>query len=130
MDKCFCTTGCTAPCHKQSWDTETNCGIAENGSKCKGYAQQGSQFCQGHIKLMKEKEKMNNTVSKGVFWIVWGPAGRTNPKCKYAYYESAQSDAERMARVNPGSEFYVMRGESVSVATSVVTNKLVEDCPF
>ena len=41
------------------------------------------------------------------FWLVWNPAG-LNPKHKHLTAEAATTEAERLARANPGNRFYVL----------------------
>lgn len=44
------------------------------------------------------------------FWLVWNPAG-SPPRMKHATLERAESEAGRLARSNPGQEFFVLRAE-------------------
>ena len=43
-----------------------------------------------------------------MFWMVWNEQGR-NPTVKHDSKESAITEAERLARLNPGCEFHVLR---------------------
>lgn len=41
------------------------------------------------------------------FWLVWNPEGRA-PTYQHDSEESARSEAERLAKLNPGQSFYVL----------------------
>ena len=41
------------------------------------------------------------------FWLVWNPNGRA-PTQKHASADLAEKEAERLARMVPGQEFYVL----------------------
>jgi hypothetical protein len=41
------------------------------------------------------------------FWMVWNPK-RTSPTCQHKSIEAAVAEAERLARRDPGQEFYVL----------------------
>jgi hypothetical protein len=43
-----------------------------------------------------------------IFWMVWNPAGR-NPTEQHLSQSLATAEAERLARINPGEKFYVLR---------------------
>ena len=43
----------------------------------------------------------------GKFWLVWNPA-RSAPLMKHPSQESARVEAERLARINPGQQFWVL----------------------
>lgn len=47
------------------------------------------------------------TVKRAVFWCVWSPNGR-NPTVRHPSLESARGEALRLARCNPGHDFYVL----------------------
>lgn len=42
------------------------------------------------------------------FWLVWNPAGR-NPVVEHVSPESATREAERLASLNPGAQFFVLQ---------------------
>ena len=42
------------------------------------------------------------------FWVVWNPINR-NPVKRHYYLHEAKAEALRLAAVNPGQEFYVLR---------------------
>lgn len=46
----------------------------------------------------------------GKFWMVWNPA-RYAPTYKHPSKESAQAEAGRLARMNPGQHFWVMEAQ-------------------
>lgn len=46
-------------------------------------------------------------MSEHDFYVVWNPQGRT-PTYKHSTEELARTEAERLARNNPGQQFYVM----------------------
>lgn len=53
-------------------------------------------------------------MSDSAFWFVWNPAGRA-PQHQHASKHGAISEAERLARNNPGETFIVL--ESVCART-------------
>lgn len=55
------------------------------------------------------------------FWLVWSPAGSAPPRHRHETHSSAQAEAERLARANPGSPFYVLRAEACSEMPAVLT---------
>lgn len=52
------------------------------------------------------------------FWLVWNPQGR-NPTRQHEYYQQAVSEAERLARNNPGETFIVMESVCARVVDSM-----------
>lgn len=42
------------------------------------------------------------------FWLIWSPQGVTPPSRRHDTPDSAQKEAERLAREAPGKEFYVL----------------------
>lgn len=55
------------------------------------------------------------------FWLVWSPQGARPPLVRHRTYRGAVSEAERLARLNPGSEFFVVQALSVSMVAANVT---------
>lgn len=51
------------------------------------------------------------------FWMVWAPAGRA-PTYKHHSKESAVLEAQRLAKLNPNSDFYVLKAVGGAVAES------------
>jgi len=43
----------------------------------------------------------------GQFWMVWNPDGNP-PKYRHDTEAAAETEAERLARLNPGSRFFVL----------------------
>lgn len=68
------------------------------------------------------------------FWLVWSPQGKWPPRHRHASEQSATHEAERLARLHPGSVFYVVTPTRLSVAPvdGVVTLAIadVDDIPF
>lgn len=48
----------------------------------------------------------------GKFWMVWNdsPYGRV-PVCKHTTQESAKNEAERLAKLEPGTRFWVLEAQ-------------------
>lgn len=46
------------------------------------------------------------------FWMVWRE-GSSQPKYKHDTKQSAEKEAERLSRQNPGERFYVLKAKSV-----------------
>lgn len=64
------------------------------------------------------------------FYLVWNPAGRT-PQFKHESITAARIEAERLARVYPGLEFYVLEPTHRMVRADVtVTQYVTANCPF
>jgi hypothetical protein len=57
-------------------------------------------------------------------FIVWGPAGSTNPKIQYNNLASAQIAAEDITRKHPNEKFYVMEARGVAEMNDVVWKDL------
>lgn len=57
------------------------------------------------------------------FYLVWNPKGQ-NPKALHSCESSARMEAERLAKLNPSEEFYVLEAKLVSRAVTVVTTRL------
>lgn len=47
------------------------------------------------------------------FYVVWNPNGR-NPQFRHDLREEAVNEAERLACIEPGQEFFVLHAVSVS----------------
>lgn len=66
------------------------------------------------------------------FWMVWSPQGRP-PTYQHDTWESAVNEARRLARMVPGSEFYVLhsvRGFTVPIPDPQEIKIDVSDLPF
>lgn len=46
------------------------------------------------------------------FWVVWNPNGQ-NPRYRHASRLDAEQEAGRLARANPGKEFFVLAAATV-----------------
>lgn len=46
------------------------------------------------------------------FWIIWNPAGAHPPSYRHYSYQSAQSEADRLAKTYRGHTFIVLRAIS------------------
>ncbi|RQZ89923.1 hypothetical protein DF053_08750 [Burkholderia cepacia] len=47
------------------------------------------------------------------FFIIWCPTGPYPPKHRHESRDAAVQEAERLARVHPGNEFYVMQADTM-----------------
>ena len=63
------------------------------------------------------------------FWLVWNPGGQ-NPTCRHGSKESAEDEAERLARTNPTYRFYVLKADSYFKFKTVEKHDLLEEKPF
>lgn len=54
---------------------------------------------------------MSDTQEK--FWIVWSPTGVRPPLHRHPTQHAAITEAERLARSAPGSEFFVLGAEQL-----------------
>ncbi len=73
---------------------------------------------------------MMNEVRKP-FWMVWSPQGHA-PTYKHASEYAARGEAERLARVHPGSQFVVLQAMSAVECTDLrrITFENDADIPF
>lgn len=70
------------------------------------------------------------------FWMIWSPQGRA-PTYQHTSRVSADAEAERLAKANPGAEFFVLKAVSGKTANQPealdikITNKQWDDgIPF
>lgn len=68
------------------------------------------------------------------FWVVSNPEGNV-PFVRHQSRDLAQGEAERLARINPGQNFYVLASLSVSFKSDVTTThfdvmELIDEVPF
>lgn len=65
------------------------------------------------------------------FWIVWSPTGSSPPRCRHADEPSARAEATRLAKLNPGAEFFVLaaigKAQKVDVAWSAASTEVPHD---
>lgn len=61
------------------------------------------------------------------FWLVWSPQGRSP---KHETYELAKTEAARLARSNPGHQFYVMGAEHVVFTHDAISLDFDGRTPF
>ncbi|HEX6216712.1 MAG TPA: hypothetical protein VFZ38_17880 [Vicinamibacterales bacterium] len=64
------------------------------------------------------------------FWIVWCPTHGTPPRVKHPSIQTALHEAERLARMNPGSEFFVMGAEFGRQVDSMTRVTFEDQLPF
>ena len=57
------------------------------------------------------------------FWVVWNPNGNS-PVVKHWEKESADREAERLASVNPGNRFYVLKSVSAVKSRAVEIERI------
>jgi hypothetical protein len=53
------------------------------------------------------------------FWMIWSPAGRA-PMVQHDSPNKARAEAERLARANPGQQFYVLEAQGVCQLQDVI----------
>lgn len=64
------------------------------------------------------------------FWMVWNPENR-QPRVRHHLEILAVNEAERLARANPGQQFFVLRATSVSkVELPSITKRLEPEMIF
>mgnify|MGYP007007270210 CR=1 FL=1 len=59
------------------------------------------------------------------FWVVWNPNGQ-NPRYRHASRLDAEQEAGRLARANPGQEFFVL-GAATRVCKADITIQRFRD---
>lgn len=69
--------------------------------------------------------------SRRAFWLVWCPRGGS-PTRQHDSRESAKAESERLARMNRGQRFIVLRSESECVVDDVqhITHEEDDGIPF
>lgn len=60
------------------------------------------------------------------FFLVWSPTGPTPPKHRHSTRETAKAEAERLARLNRGAEFFVLVATDRLVVDDVKHDELVD----
>lgn len=64
------------------------------------------------------------------FWMVWCPS-KKEPTKRHNSYSHAKSEAERLARDNPGLDYYVLESIAHARKSDVVVTKFpVDPIPF
>lgn len=63
------------------------------------------------------------------FWLVWNPRGHA-PTVQHDCEEKAVAEAQRLARTNPGHEFYVLMAQMKYVKADVQCVRLEPYMPF
>jgi hypothetical protein len=63
------------------------------------------------------------------FYVVWNPRGG-NPRVRHDYEGQAEQEAERLARENPGQQFYVLRATKFYERNDIRCVQLNERMPF
>jgi hypothetical protein len=61
---------------------------------------------------------IQTTAERSAFWLVWNPQGHA-PTRDHPTRQSAEHEAERLARANRGQRFIVLRSESERVVDDV-----------
>ncbi|MBB4212802.1 hypothetical protein EV659_1185 [Rhodothalassium salexigens DSM 2132] len=68
------------------------------------------------------------------FWLVWNPQGVRPPRYRHTTFAGAKAEAERLVRICPGNEFYVLaaaaRARRVDVQTDVFIAEDDDEIPF
>jgi hypothetical protein len=67
------------------------------------------------------------------FYLVWSPTGPTPPRVRHASRAEAKAEAERLARINRGTEFFVVCATDRLLVDDLRHDRLVagvEDIPF
>jgi len=57
---------------------------------------------------------------KQPFFIVWSPQGATPPRERHDSFFKAQKEAERLAMLKPGCDFFVMQAHCRVATTSPI----------
>lgn len=69
----------------------------------------------------------------GQFWMVWNPAARP-PVVRHPSEQAATQEAERLARLNPGEQFFVLEAISLRCVDNMkrvdLRNAEPDEIPF
>lgn len=63
------------------------------------------------------------------FWMVWSPQGRP-PTHRHESHGSAVTEAERLARTNPGQQFFVLEATDMRELNDMKRVSLDRPIPF
>lgn len=63
------------------------------------------------------------------FWMVWSPEGRP-PTHRHESRNLALTEAERLARANPGQEFFVLEATHMRTLNDMKRVSLEQPIPF
>lgn len=63
------------------------------------------------------------------FWMILKQGGDI-PRKRHTSYESACTEAQRLATNHPGEKFYVLRAMDAFESRSIVRTKLMDPVPF
>jgi hypothetical protein len=74
---------------------------------------------------------MSNQHNYAPFWFVWNPNG-PSPSYRHQLLESAVKEAERLARLNPGTTFVVLESVCARRVDDMLHIEMRPDCdiPF
>lgn len=61
------------------------------------------------------------------FWLIWNPNGKA-PTVQHDSEKAARTEAERLARCNPGHQFYILEAHAVCQIRDIVWEEV--DLPF
>lgn len=64
-----------------------------------------------------------------VFWVVWNPEAG-NPTFRHPSYESARTEAKRLARENPDTQFFVLKSVGCAQRETVAWVGLHDNDPY
>jgi hypothetical protein len=68
-------------------------------------------------------------MTEQAFWMVWSPQGHA-PTVQHFEEKRAVGEAQRLARENPGREFYVLLAQTKYVKADVQCVRLEPEMPF
>lgn len=58
------------------------------------------------------------------FFLVWTPSNERTPTYRHPSSDAAEKEADRLAKLNPGQDFYVLAAISKSRVYGLVTTQL------
>jgi hypothetical protein len=64
-----------------------------------------------------------------IFWIIWNPAAN-RPTVMHETLDSAKKEAERLAKLNPGQRFVVLKSIEFCEVHNPVKWTKTDDIPF
>lgn len=67
---------------------------------------------------------------RNTFWLVWDPASPRPPMHRHDSYAEAVREAERLAKLSPGQEFYVLGAETMRCVDNMKRVDFVRELPF
>jgi Domain of unknown function (DUF4406) len=113
------------------WETSEGASLERDISFRLGLALYRSKSLRLPIEPPRPVAGAASTSDGGIkFWLVWSPSGTKPPKYRHRSIGEAATEAERLAAVNPCSEFIVLGAETSRRMESMKRTDFDAEIPF